>query len=228
MPTRYVAIAKAKVELILEEIAVKQGDSIYQKITRKLCDIDEGEIFSTQIFRPLGSQSSIQRALARLVRENVIVRLTQGYYVKPQKSRFGEILPSPESLARFWAAENGYKLVDQAWTEVNRLGLSTQVPMMVVLWSNGPSKQFAIGKSAVEIRHVSDRSLRLEAGPASVLYRALSVLHPDDYSAAVLNGAFDRLDWSEESKATALKMLLNSDLSKAWKKKLNGLKYTDT
>ena len=67
--------------------------------------------------------------LAELTNEGVLIKLAQGIYAKPRKSRFGLVLPSMEKIVHAIATRDNADVLPSGMTALNVLGLSTQVPM---------------------------------------------------------------------------------------------------
>jgi hypothetical protein len=199
---------------------------IYSKVLDGLKHIEPGTPFTFKCFYHLGSRSSIQRVITQLIREEAIVRLVKGYYVKPKTLTSNssiKVTASAEQLAIAWAKENDYKLTTQGMESAYRLGFQHQAPMRTIYWSNGPSRQFRVGNNMVEIRHVADSKLQWCGLPEGELFKAMLVRPPKGLNKQNLLQAFKRLDLLENNLSVIIKKLYDSSISRAWKKKLNYL-----
>ena len=122
----------------------------------------------------LGSRAQVNRTLSRLVKEGVIRRIFRGMFVRPRKSRFfGSVMPDADEIVKVLARDRGETIQKQGAEAVNLLGLCTQMPVLPIFWTSGPSREFRIGKLPVKLKHVSPRKLQM-AGQAPGL--ALSAL----------------------------------------------------
>ena len=84
------------------------------------------------IFRtdyPQYNAEFVGNVLAKLVEENLILKLGQGIYYRPKMSRFGAVKPSIIQIAESIAKRDNTKILPVGETVLNELGLSTQVPM---------------------------------------------------------------------------------------------------
>lgn len=88
-------------------------------------------VFRTLAFLPLGSRAAVQRALAQLIREGLLVRIGVGVYARAKRSPLtGNVIPvapmevlAPEALALFGVEVR----VSKAYRDYNE-GRTTQVP----------------------------------------------------------------------------------------------------
>ena len=75
------------------------------------------------------------KVLERMVKQNILVRISKGVYCKPKKTRFGVITTSENEIIRYFTGNSkngmviGYRLY-------NREGLTTQVAKTAELYSN--------------------------------------------------------------------------------------------
>lgn len=203
--------------------------SVAMKVSARVSRMKRGIPFSISGFYSLGSTTAVQKALSRLVQEGVLERVSKGFYVRP---KFLQSMPSikmtasAEEIARVWAKEYGYKLVNQGQEEAYRLGFQTQVPMKKVYWSDGPSREFKVGNQVVEVRHISKHKLRWGETPEGKLLRGLLVTPPESVGVASLKKAVQRLSLSPLETKTVLHKLSSEPLLNAWQGKLQQLELT--
>ena len=197
--------------------------SVSEKVSARLQRMKRGVPFSISGFYSLGSRTSVEKAMSRLAKEGVIERVSKGYYVRPKPLKSlpsVTITASAEQVARTWARENGYKLVTQGQEAAYRLGLQTQAPVKTIFWSNGPSRQFSIGKEIVEVRHITEKKLRWAGLPEGTLLRSLLVLSPETVEFSGMLKAFKRLALSNQESKAVLHKLGGIPLPLAWQRKL--------
>ena len=80
--------------------------------------------------------------------EGMLIRLAHGIYYYPKEDKeygLGIIYPSIEDIAQAIAKRDKAKIVPMGAYALNRLGLSTQMPMNVVFLTNGAPRQIKIG-----------------------------------------------------------------------------------
>jgi len=197
--------------------------SISEKVKAQVMSMKFHEPFPISYFYALGCRSSVQNAMNRLLKEEVVERVSKGFYARP---KYLESLPSikyttsAEQLARAWAKKHGYLLVSQGFEASYNLGFQTQAPMRVVFWSNGPSRNFKIGNGIVEVRHITEKKLRWPNKPEGELLRGLLENPPNFTKPQTILEAFKRLSLSDKDAIKVLHKLMTTPLLKAWKPKL--------
>lgn len=200
--------------------------SISMQVASRVNRMKRGVPFSIAGFYALGSRVSVQKAFSRLAQEGVLERVSKGFYVRPKplpSMPSIKTTASAEEVARAWAKEHGYKLVNQGEEAAYRLGLQTQAPMKTVFWSNGPSREFKIGHQVVEVRHRSAQKLRWEKEPEGALLRGLLVTSPESVEVASLRKAVRRLSLSPSETERAVRKLTSIPSLSGWRSKLQQL-----
>ena len=203
--------------------------SVTEKVTTRVKRMQKGVPFPINGFYSLGSSASVQKALSRLAQQGEIVRVSNGYYVRPKPLAGIPSLQTKTSavkVAQRWARENGYTLVPQGQEAAYRLGLQTQAPVKTIYWTNGPSRRFAIGNEVVEVRHVGKQKLRWAGQPAGTVLRSLTAIPPESTELADLAHAFQRLSLSEEESRAVVRKLNAIPLPQAWQVKLKQLEQS--
>ena len=108
------------------------------------------------------------------------MRVCQGVYVWPIKTRFGHRPPAVDkvlaSLSTLW----GETIVPCGGTAANDLGLTTQVPVRQVYLTSGPNRKLKLGGLVVELRHAPRWQLVAPHRPAGDAVRALAWLGPEE------------------------------------------------
>jgi len=108
-----------------------------------------GNLFFANDFKPFGSGDSIRQVLSRLCKEEFIIRLSNGIYLYPKISkRIGVVYPSIEDIAKAIAKREKARLIPTGVYALNKLGLSTQVPMKVVFLTDGAPRIIKVGTKA--------------------------------------------------------------------------------
>jgi hypothetical protein len=108
-----------------------------------------GNLFFAHDFKSFGNGDAIRQVLSRLCRDEFIVRLSNGIYLYPKMSkRIGIVYPSIEDIAKAIAKKEKARLIPTGIYALNKLGLSTQVPMKVVFLTDGAPRVIQVGKKA--------------------------------------------------------------------------------
>src|SRR5260370_25524754 len=115
-----------------------------------------GSVFTPRQFAHLGTRAAVDQALSRIQRSGQIRRLTRGVYEFPRiHPQIGVLSPSPEAVAKAIAERTGSRITISGAKAANLVGLSTQVPMQNVFWTEGPSRTIRIGNQTVSLKHVA-------------------------------------------------------------------------
>lgn len=153
-------------------------DSTNHIIEQKISRFKPGQIFSPSDFKELGSSTAIRKALSRLVEQGHVERMGQGIYVIPKNDKvFGKVLPSMEQLAEALAKKDHVKIKPSGQYALNKVGLSTQVPMRLVFLTSGNSKRIQIGKNAIIFKSSTAKKLSMKGDITSLLFLGLEELH---------------------------------------------------
>lgn len=150
---------------------------IHKNIERALGRLKHGEILFASDFRKEGSEAAIKMALSRLSKEGIIKRLAHGIYIKPKiDSLFGEINPSPETIAEAIAKKEKLKIKPAGVYALHKLGLTTQVPTQFIYITNGTPRQIKVGKAVIKFKTTSPKKFEREGKISSLVIQALEEL----------------------------------------------------
>jgi hypothetical protein len=148
--------------------------SIEDKILAKIKDLPEGALFMPADFSDLGSSEAVRISLFRLEKEDVIVRVAQGIYVRPKISKLiGPLTPSAEEVAEAIAKRDRIRTVPTGSYALNALGLSTQVPMNIVLLTDGSPREIKIGKRTIKFKKTTPKNLLAKGKKSRLVIQAL-------------------------------------------------------
>lgn len=148
-----------------------------QIIELKIKRFKPGQIFLPSDFKELGTSTAIRKALSRLVEAGQVERMGQGIYVIPKKDKvFGKVMPSIEELAEALAKKEHVKIKPSGQYALNKVGLTTQVPMRLVFLTTGNSKRIQIGKNAIVFKSTTAKKLSMKGDITSLLFLGLEEL----------------------------------------------------
>lgn len=152
-------------------------ESVNHIIELKINRFKPGKVFLPSDFKELGTSTAIRKALSRLVETGQVERMGQGIYVKPKNDKvFGKVLPSMEQLAEALAKKEHVKIKPSGQYALNKVGLSTQVPMRLVFLTTGNSKRIQIGKNAIIFKSTTAKKLSMKGDITSLLFLGLEEL----------------------------------------------------
>ena len=121
-----------------------------------------------------GASKAIQKSLERLADKQVIVRVAQGIYVRPKISKLiGTLVPSAEEVAEAIAKRDRIRTVPAGSYALNALGLSTQVPMNIVLLTDGSPREIRVGKRKIKFKKTTPKNLLAKGKISRLVIQAL-------------------------------------------------------
>ena len=161
--------------------------SVNNSIELKIGRLKPGDVFLPSDFKDLGTSTAIRKALSRLVETGRVERMGQGIYVIPKYDKvFGKVLPSIEQIANILAKKEHVKIKPSGQNALNKVGLSTQVPMRLVFLTTGHSKKIQIGKSAIIFKPTTAKKLSMKGEITSLLFLGLEELDLKNISSTQL------------------------------------------
>jgi len=118
--------------------------SIDNKILKKIKKARRGALFFTEDFLSYGSAKAGSKALERLAKEQVIIRVARGIYARLiTDPALGQLKPSTEAIAEAIRRRDKARIIPTGTSALNALGLLTQVPMNVVYLTDGSARKIA-------------------------------------------------------------------------------------
>jgi hypothetical protein len=154
--------------------------SIESKILEKVRSIPKGELILPEDLYHLGSAEAIRVSLHRLEKDNIISRVAHGIYVRPRISKLiGPLTPSAEEVAEAIAKRDRIRTVPTGSYALNALGLSTQVPMNIVLLTDGSPREIKIGKRTIKFKKTTPKNLLAKGKISRLVIQALKVIGID-------------------------------------------------
>jgi hypothetical protein len=148
--------------------------SVETQILEAIRNTQRGELIFPEDFRDIGSSEAIRVALHRLEKDNNIVRVAQGIYVRPKISKLlGPLTPSAEEVAEAIAKRDRIRTVPTGSYALNALGLSTQVPMNIVLLTDGSPREIRVGKRKIKFKKTTPKNLLAKGKISRLVIQAL-------------------------------------------------------
>ncbi len=153
-----------------------------------------GEPFTSSDLLPVGTRASVDQALSRLVRADVIERIARGVFARPRTNPYVcNVTPSPEQVARAVARSTGSVIEVHGAEAAREFGLTTQVPMRPVYLTSGRSRTMQAAGVEIQMRHVADSRLLLAGRPAGRAFAALMYLGKNEVTTSTIKAIKRRL-----------------------------------
>jgi hypothetical protein len=148
--------------------------SIEKQIEKAIISKPRGTLVLPSDFLLYGTSKAIQKSLERLEDKGVIVRVSQGIYVRPKISKLiGPLTPSAEEVAEAIAKRDRIRTVPTGSYALNALGLSTQVPMNIVLLTDGSPREIRVGKRKIKFKKTTPKNLLAKGKISRLAIQAL-------------------------------------------------------
>ena len=161
-------------------------ESIETKILNAIRSVPRGELIFPEDLSKLGSSEAVRVALHRLEKDNIIVRVARGIYVLPKSSQYlGRVLPSAEEVATAIAKRDRIRTVPTGAYAQNALGLSTQVPMKLVLLTDGSPREIKVGKRTIKFKKTTPKNLMAKGKISRLAIQALKEIGSTNLTPAV-------------------------------------------
>ena len=157
--------------------------SIEQKILTSVAKCGRGKIIFPQDYASYGTPNAVHKAFGRLVASEKLLRIAQGIYCYPKIEKvlgLGILHPTFEEIAAAIARRDKARIVPTGIYALNKLGLSTQVPMNVVYLTDGsPRKVKLHGERGIQFKHTAKKNLAFQNDFAMLLTFALREIGED-------------------------------------------------
>jgi uncharacterized protein DUF6088 len=151
--------------------------SINDKIYNSIKELKPGALVFPSDFLHLGSNTAVNMALSRLAKEGHINRFSKGVYFKPKSDPLlGFLHPGLEDVAKAIADKEQIRIRPTGAYALNKLGLSTQVPMKVVYLTNGHPRKFKVGKGSITFRQTTPKVMAVQNDLVFLVIQALQEL----------------------------------------------------
>ena len=148
--------------------------SIEKQIEKSIKSRPKGSLILPDDYLSYGSSDAIRKALDRLEDRNTIIRVAQGIYVRPKISKFlGPLIPSAEEVAEAIARRDRIRTVPTGSYALNALGLSTQVPMNIVLLTDGSPREIKVGNRKIKFKKTTPKNLMAKGKISRLVIQAL-------------------------------------------------------
>jgi hypothetical protein len=154
--------------------------SIHRYILDTINNFERGMIFFPEQFDSIGSSESIRQALSRICKDGDIIRLSKGVYLFPYIDKeLGVMLPSVERVAKAIAKRDKSRIQPTGLYALNKLGLSTQVPMKVVFLTDGITREINIGKQTITFKQTAPKNFAFRGEITPLIVASLKEIGKD-------------------------------------------------
>jgi hypothetical protein len=151
--------------------------SIDDKILAKVNKAKGGSLFFIDDFIGFGNTKAVGKALERLVVSGELHRVAKGIYVRLAKDKLlGTVLPGIEEVAEAIRKRDRARIVPTGSYALYKLGLTTQVPMNVVYYTDSTARKIKVGKQIITFKRASARNLSAIGDISKLVIQALKTI----------------------------------------------------
>ncbi len=170
------------------------SESIENKILEKIKKARRGSLFFIDNFATFGTDKAIGKALERLVQSGELQRVATGIYTRAVEDEIlGVVLPGIEQIAEAIAKRDKARIVPTGSYALYKLGLTTQVPLNVVYYTDASARKIKVGKQSIVFKRASTKNVSA-IGPISKLaIQALRTIGKDKVKAEEIKKIKDLL-----------------------------------
>ena len=146
----------------------------------------------------------------------MLIRLAHGIYLYPKIDKeLGILYPSTEEIAKAIARRDKARIIPTGVYALNRLGLSTQVPMKIVYLTDGAARSIKIGKRTISFKKTSPKNLMTKGEISMLAIQALKELGQNNIDDEIFKQLIIVL-----KKETEENILHDAKLAPAWINKI--------
>ena len=148
--------------------------SVHQQILKTILSFKQGRIFFPEQFDYIGNNDSVRQALSRICKDGTIIRISKGIYLYPViDSELGVLYPSVDTVAKAIAQRDKARIIPTGTYALNRLGLSTQIPMNVIYLTDGISRKIKIGNQLITFKQTAPKNFTFKGEITPLVVSAL-------------------------------------------------------
>ncbi|WP_434328561.1 DUF6088 family protein [Mycoplasma capricolum subsp. capricolum] len=184
--------------------------SYASQIQDRIDSFRSGKVFISNDFLDIASNETIRRTLNKLVNENKIKRIMNGFYYNPE---YNELIHEYEmftvnELAFSIARKYNWEIAPFGIACLNILGLSTQVPAKMIYVSNGKNKTYKIQKREIEFKKVNNKEISNMSLKTKIVIQAIKEIGKNELNQKDINKIQNQL--SDTEKQNLLKEAKNT------------------
>ena len=178
------------------------ANGIYTEIKKRIKLAESGTVFLTSDFADIAATTTVRKCLARQVEEKNIRRIMDGVYEKPVYSKLLKtyIPANPELVAYAIARSFRWTIAPCGDIALNKLGLSTQVPVVWSYISDGPYRKFSWDNITLSFKHRANREISFMSETTILVVEALKTLGKERINDSIIVSLRNRLPEEEKKK----------------------------
>lgn len=157
----------------------KHASSIYTLIRDTIIDKGVGKIHFLSDFTDYDPES-VRQAFVRLVKDEVVIRLSPGIFLFPLKTRFGVAYPSDYEIAKEIARRDSASVLPAGMTAANMVGLSEQVPMKSIFITDGAARTVNVNGRTIIFKRGVPKNFAYKSKTMPLIVAGMKAMGKDD------------------------------------------------
>lgn len=159
------------------KLANNMAESTEKHILRKIRKARRGTLFFVENFITFGNAKTVNKALERLVDKGILLRVATGIYTRPRISKLlGAVRPGIEDIAKAIAKRDKARIVPTGIYALNRLGLSTQVPLKIVYLTDGAARKIKVNNTIITFKKTTPKNVMAVGKVSRLVIQALRTI----------------------------------------------------
>jgi len=151
-------------------------NQVFDKVKRS----PRGTLFFVDSFAMITNAKAVNKALERLVKSGEMERVATGIYVRPVIDNYiGKVLPGIEEIAFAIAKRDRATIIPTGSYAMYKLGLTTQVPLNIVYYTDTSARKIKIGKQTITFKKASSKNLSFVGEISMLAIQALRTIGKD-------------------------------------------------
>lgn len=151
--------------------------SVEMQLLDKIKKAKKGTLFFGDNFLFAGNAKAIAKALERLAAKGELMRVASGIYVRPQTDNIvGKVIPGVDDIAKAIAKRDKARIVPTGIYALNRLGLSTQMPLNMIYLTDGAARKINVGNSSITFKKATPKNLMATGEISRLAIQALRTI----------------------------------------------------
>jgi nitrate reductase beta subunit len=147
------------------------------QILKKIKKARRGTLFFVESFITAGNAKTVNKALERLVAKDELIRVATGMYVRPEIDPvIGMVTPGIDDIANAIAKRDKARIVPTGIYALNKLGLSTQVPLNIVYLTDGAARKVKIEKQTITLKKTTPKNVSAVGEISRLVIQALRTI----------------------------------------------------
>ncbi len=134
-------------------------------------------VYFTDSFLDVSNAKTVSKVLERLVLDGKLHRVATGMYARPvEDENMGPVLPGIEEIAEAIIKRDKARAVPTGSYALYKLGLTTQVPMNVVYYTDSSARKVKVGNQIITFKKASTRNVSAIGEISRLVIQALRTI----------------------------------------------------